>query len=475
MTTSQPLLAVRDLHAHYGKSHILHGVTLDVGRNEVVSLLGRNGSGRSTTLKSIIGLVTPTRGSIALGGRELAQLRPYEICRAGIAYVPEEREVFANLTVDENLHMGEQRGYPGAPTWTLERACRNSGRSGRRPAVPSGPRAGPRSRPGGRSCRGLKRGRRRRTKPRATRPRCYADRSSPRPLLIDLAGDPPDFALDEALAERRQVAVQPVLEQRPQAVLDHVLERAGRDPAQAGDRLGRSVSRGLRHQHVEIGHRRTHRHRLFRSEVGQFENRLRLRLGFRFRLGFRLRQRDRLGLGFRLGGRRWRRRLDLGRRWRWRRRCGGGRRSRWRWRRRSRRRRLRRFLAGLTPIFGNNPPNGGENFLHRRFSGSGFRISHLSNPGVVSSYSRAARNTSTILSGALRNPGSDLQPGLSGPTPAARTRPDRCRSSARAYRCSSASDRKSRPAGPVRQPRAGPRPRRAGSWRQSRRAGRRRG
>ena len=120
MTTSQPLLAVRDLHAHYGKSHILHGVTLDVGRNEVVSLLGRNGSGRSTTLKSIIGLVTPTRGSIALGGRELAQLRPYEICRAGIAYVPEEREVFANLTVDENLHMGEQRGYPGAPTWTLE-------------------------------------------------------------------------------------------------------------------------------------------------------------------------------------------------------------------------------------------------------------------------------------------------------------------------------------------------------------------
>jgi len=96
MTTAAPLLSVRHLHAHYGKSHILHGVSFDVGANEVVSLLGRNGSGRSTTMKAIMGLVPPTAGEVRLGGRELAGARPYAICRAGVAYVPEEREVFAS-------------------------------------------------------------------------------------------------------------------------------------------------------------------------------------------------------------------------------------------------------------------------------------------------------------------------------------------------------------------------------------------
>jgi len=114
-----PLLSIRQLHAHYGKSHILHGVTFDVGRNEVVSLLGRNGSGRSTTMKAIMGLVPPSGGEIRLGGRDLAGARPYAVCRAGIAYVPEEREIFANLSVDENLRMGEQRAVPGATTWTV--------------------------------------------------------------------------------------------------------------------------------------------------------------------------------------------------------------------------------------------------------------------------------------------------------------------------------------------------------------------
>jgi len=116
---SAPLLDVQDLHAHYGKSHILRGVSLQVGAGEVVSLLGRNGSGRSTTLKAVMGLVPPTGGRVALAGRELAGAKPYAICRAGLAYVPEEREVFANLTVDENLRMGEQPGVPGAPRWTL--------------------------------------------------------------------------------------------------------------------------------------------------------------------------------------------------------------------------------------------------------------------------------------------------------------------------------------------------------------------
>jgi branched-chain amino acid transport system ATP-binding protein len=120
LNADAPLLSVRQLHAHYGKSHVLHGVSFHVGRNEVVSLLGRNGSGRSTTMKAIMGLVPPTSGDIRLGARELAGARPYAICRAGIAYVPEEREVFANLSVDENLRMGEQPAPPGATTWTVE-------------------------------------------------------------------------------------------------------------------------------------------------------------------------------------------------------------------------------------------------------------------------------------------------------------------------------------------------------------------
>lgn len=120
MTSAPPLLKVHALHAHYGKSHILHGVSFEVRRNEVVSLLGRNGSGRSTTMKAIMGLVAPTSGEVRLQGRDLTGERPYTICRAGIGYVPEEREVFANLSVDENLRMGEQAAAPGAVQWTAE-------------------------------------------------------------------------------------------------------------------------------------------------------------------------------------------------------------------------------------------------------------------------------------------------------------------------------------------------------------------
>jgi branched-chain amino acid transport system ATP-binding protein len=115
----QPLLRVDGLHAHYGKSHVLRGVTLQVGRGEVVSLLGRNGSGRSTTLKALMGLVPPSAGRIELAGRALAGAPPHAICRAGLAYVPEEREVFANLTVDENLRMGEQPPVAGAVRWSM--------------------------------------------------------------------------------------------------------------------------------------------------------------------------------------------------------------------------------------------------------------------------------------------------------------------------------------------------------------------
>lgn len=118
--TETTLLEVENLHAHYGKSHVLHGVDLKVARDEVVSLVGRNGSGRSTAMKAIMGLVTPTSGRVRLLGRDVAGQRPYAINRAGLAYVPEEREVFANLTVDENLRMGEQRPASGAHRWTVE-------------------------------------------------------------------------------------------------------------------------------------------------------------------------------------------------------------------------------------------------------------------------------------------------------------------------------------------------------------------
>ncbi|UYO94153.1 ABC transporter ATP-binding protein [Pollutimonas sp. M17] len=119
MTADKPLLCVENLHAHYGKSHVLHGVSLHLQANEVISLIGRNGSGRSTTLKAIMGLLPPSSGSVTLQGKRMSGLRPYEICRAGIAYVPEEREVFANLTVDENLRMGEQPGVKGPQRWTM--------------------------------------------------------------------------------------------------------------------------------------------------------------------------------------------------------------------------------------------------------------------------------------------------------------------------------------------------------------------
>jgi len=111
------LLDVDGLHAHYDKSHILHGVSLRIAPGEIVSLLGRNGSGRSTTLKTIMGLVPPTGGRVVLEGRDLTGERAFRIACAGIAYVPEEREIFANVTVEENLRIGMQPPRVGVPNW----------------------------------------------------------------------------------------------------------------------------------------------------------------------------------------------------------------------------------------------------------------------------------------------------------------------------------------------------------------------
>lgn len=114
------LLTIKGLHAHYGKSHILHGINMTVGEGAIVSLLGRNGSGRSTLMKAIMGIVPPSAGHVLLEGRSLEGARPYDICRHGIGYVPEERLVFANLTVAENLAMGVQKPRPGAHQWSVD-------------------------------------------------------------------------------------------------------------------------------------------------------------------------------------------------------------------------------------------------------------------------------------------------------------------------------------------------------------------
>jgi branched-chain amino acid transport system ATP-binding protein len=97
------MLEIRDLHAFYGESHILHGVSLDVRKGEVVTLLGRNGAGKTTTMRSIMGIVGKRTGSIRLGGAELVGLQSNKIAKLGIGYVPEERGIFSSLNVEENL------------------------------------------------------------------------------------------------------------------------------------------------------------------------------------------------------------------------------------------------------------------------------------------------------------------------------------------------------------------------------------
>jgi branched-chain amino acid transport system ATP-binding protein len=116
----KPLLALRGVEAYYGDSHILFDLSLDVGEGEVVCLLGRNGAGKTTTLKSITGLVPPRGGRIALRGQALTGLPPFRIARLGIGYVPEERRIFGNLTVRENLEVA-RKTWGDRATWTAER------------------------------------------------------------------------------------------------------------------------------------------------------------------------------------------------------------------------------------------------------------------------------------------------------------------------------------------------------------------
>ena len=112
------MLEVRDLHAYYGKSHILHGVHLSVQEGEIVSLLGRNGVGRSTTIKAIMGQVDKT-GSVRFRGGEIGGLRTYAIARKGLGYVPESRDIFPTLTVRQNLQLG-MKGRAAGRRWSME-------------------------------------------------------------------------------------------------------------------------------------------------------------------------------------------------------------------------------------------------------------------------------------------------------------------------------------------------------------------
>ncbi len=114
------MLKVHDLHAYYGKSHILQGVNFEVGEGEIVALLGRNGVGRSTTCKAIMGEVPPT-GSVLFKGEETVGKKPYEIAQAGIGYVPENRDIFPGMTTRQNLILGLKPGQKdGEGRWSLE-------------------------------------------------------------------------------------------------------------------------------------------------------------------------------------------------------------------------------------------------------------------------------------------------------------------------------------------------------------------
>src|SRR5271169_6202156 len=121
---SPELLRVTGLKAWYGRAQILFDVTLGVGRGEVVALMGRNGAGKSTTFKSIMGLLAHVQGEVVFDDRTLHGLEPFQIARLGLGYVPEDRRIFSDLTVMENLEVGRRPVRAKAPAWTAEKLFR---------------------------------------------------------------------------------------------------------------------------------------------------------------------------------------------------------------------------------------------------------------------------------------------------------------------------------------------------------------
>jgi branched-chain amino acid transport system ATP-binding protein len=121
VATNELILDAKGIHAWYGSSHVLHGVDLKIGRGETVGLLGRNGMGKSTLIRTLLGHVTQRDGFIGLFGKDLSKARPHEVARLGVGYVPEGRGVFPNLSVRENLVMAARRGPDGRDDWSYER------------------------------------------------------------------------------------------------------------------------------------------------------------------------------------------------------------------------------------------------------------------------------------------------------------------------------------------------------------------
>jgi branched-chain amino acid transport system ATP-binding protein len=122
--SAEPLLEARGLHAWYGSSHVLHGIDLQVARGQTLGLLGRNGMGKSTLIRTLLGHVSQREGHITLRGKDVSRARPHEVARLGVAYVPEGRGVFPNLTVRENLVMAARPGRDGRDDWTLDRVLK---------------------------------------------------------------------------------------------------------------------------------------------------------------------------------------------------------------------------------------------------------------------------------------------------------------------------------------------------------------
>jgi branched-chain amino acid transport system ATP-binding protein len=141
------LLRVENLSAWYGAARILYDLTFEVGRGEVVALMGRNGAGKSTTMKAIMGLIAERQGAVRFNGADISRLRPFEIARRGLGFTPEDRRIFADLTVTENLDIGRQppRSFPDgtpAPVWTPERLFALFPNLGEMPDRPGGRMSG---------------------------------------------------------------------------------------------------------------------------------------------------------------------------------------------------------------------------------------------------------------------------------------------------------------------------------------------
>jgi branched-chain amino acid transport system ATP-binding protein len=115
------MLALNDIHVHYGSAHVLHGVGLEVRPGQIACLIGRNGAGKSTTLKAIAGLAPPRRGRVVVTGRDMANRKPHLIARAGVGFVPEDRQIFPQHSVEDNLEIAAKKGPDGQDYWNVAR------------------------------------------------------------------------------------------------------------------------------------------------------------------------------------------------------------------------------------------------------------------------------------------------------------------------------------------------------------------